>query len=186
MRSMDLPPRRPLDDFDDPAVTARVLPGVPDGRARSPSELFDNLRLRLSELAANHPSAHGQADRPEPAGRYRPAGQDAPLGTDQDDRGAAPETRGAEDMRQGDTLPLGGGAVMQGFEPGDAGQSGAPDQAILAARMVSDSFAGAAETGALAMMNFAAEIGSAEAYAPWFMSGEGAMPWWAAGDDLWG
>jgi len=171
MRSMDRPARRPLEDGHDLAMEP-VCQGVPDGPARSPAELLDNLRLRLSELPANHPSAAGQADRPESAGRYLPAGRDAPPGTDHGDRGTAPEGRGAEHMRQ--------------REPGDAGRAGALDEAILAARMVRDSFAGAADSGALAIMDFAPQIGPAEAYAPWFMSGEGAVPWWAAGDDLWG
>jgi hypothetical protein len=77
-----------------------------------------------------------------------------------------------EDTRQGD--------------PGDAGRASAPDEEILAARMAWDIFASAADTGALAMMNLAADIDPSEAYTPWFMSGEQAVPWWAAGDDLWG
>jgi len=44
----------------------------------------------------------------------------------------------------------------------------------------------AADTGALEMMNLAAEIGPSEDYMPWFMSGEQEVPWWAAGDCLWG
>jgi hypothetical protein len=196
MRSMDMPRRRLLDDLQDSADTARVWPGVPDGRARSPAELFDNLRLRLSELPVNHPSTPRQAGRSDSAGRRvlsewtaradgaprtcdgatagsdGPAGQDTPLGTDQDDRDEAREARGAEDTRQGD--------------PSDASRAGAPDEAILAARMAKDTFTGAADTGALAMMKLAAETGPSEVYPPWFMSGEQAVPWWAAGDDLWG
>jgi hypothetical protein len=193
---MDMPRRRPLDDDHEPVEAARCQPGVPDGRARSPSELFDNLRLRLSELPANHPSAPRQAGRPEfaghrepsewtaradpavrpgdgaRAGSHGPAGQDSPLGAEQDGRGEAGGARGAEDTRQG--------------APGDAGRAGPLDEAILAARMATDAFAGAADAGALEMMNLAVENGPSEAYMPWFMSGEQAAPWWAAGDDLWG
>ena len=193
---MDMPRRRPLDDDHEPVEAAGGQPGVPDGRARSPSELFDNLRLRLSELPANHPSAPRQAGRPEfaghrvpsewtaradpavrpgdgaPAGRDGPAAQDSPLGTDQHGRGEAAAARGTEDTRQG--------------EPGDAGWVDPLDEAILAGRMARDAFAGAADSGALEMMNLAAEMGPSEAYMPWFMSGEQAVPWWAAGDDLWG
>ena len=190
-----MPRRRPLDDLQDSGAE-RVWTGVPDGRARSPSELFDNLRLRLSELPANHPSAPCQAGRPEfaghhvasewtatggpavrpgdgaPAGMDGPAGRDSPLGADQDGRGEAREAVGARDTRQG--------------QPGDAGGAGPLDEAILAARMAKDAFAVAPDTGALEMMNLAAEIGPSEDYMPWFMSGEQEVPWWAAGDCLWG
>ena len=196
MRSMDTPARRVLNDVHDCGAEARVFPGVPDGRARSPAELFDNLRLRLSELPANHPSAVRHADQPAAAGdralsecsttadldlragdsrrggRKESAGHDSPLGTDQDDRGASPTVGEAGDTRKG--------------EPGDASRAGPLDEVILAARMARDTFSGAADAGALAVSNIAAEIGPSEAYAPWFMSGEGTVPWWAAGDDLWG
>lgn len=196
MRSMDRPARRSLDDAHDFTAEPRVFPGVPDGRARSPAELLDNLRLRLSELPVNHPSAERRACQPPSAGHRAPSDwnatadadlragddaqaggkvpdrQDSPVGTDQDDRGATPMPPRAEDTLE--------------REPDNAGRPGPLDQAILAARIAGDAFAGGADTGALAMTNFAAEIGSSEAYAPWFMSGEGAVPWWASGDDLWG
>src|SRR6266852_2304535 len=78
MRSMDTPPRRPLPDDADPAEEARVRPGAPDGRPRSPAELLDNLRLRLSELPPNHPSAPRPAGRLEPPDRAMPPGRPAP------------------------------------------------------------------------------------------------------------
>jgi hypothetical protein len=196
MRSMDTPAGRSFKDVHDFTAEARVSPGVPDGRARSPAELFDNLRLRLSELPASHPSAMRQAGQPAsagdralsdcstttdpdlrtgdgaPGGRKGSARHDSPLGTDQDDRRATPAMRGAEDTRTG--------------EQGDAGRAGPLDEVILAVRMARDTFPGAADAGALAMTNIAAEIGPSEAYAPWFMSGDETVPWWAAGDDLWG
>ena len=173
MRSIDTPAGRPLDDFHDLPAEARARKGgVPDGRARSPAELFDNLRLRLSELPASHPSSPRPADRPESAGRYGPAGQDAPLDQDQDDRRATPVVGGPQDTRQG--------------ERRDTGRAGRLDEAIVAARIARDTSAGAVDTGALTMKSFATELNSSEAYAPWFMSGEEAVPWWAAGDDLWG
>jgi hypothetical protein len=52
--------------------------------------------------------------------------------------------------------------------------------------MARDTFAYAADASALAMMDIAAGMDPSEAYMPWFMSGEQAVPWWAAGDDLWG
>src|SRR5215469_3232734 len=50
MPALHPPPDRSLDAKQDP-------PGDRAGNPRSPAELLDNLRLRLGQLAENHPSA---------------------------------------------------------------------------------------------------------------------------------
>ncbi len=81
MHSMDLPRGRLDRSFGQPSereaeTDSRARAWVPDGSARSPAELLDNLRLSLSQLADNHPSSprnrHAPGDRGAPADRRGP------------------------------------------------------------------------------------------------------------------
>jgi hypothetical protein len=87
MHSMDLPRGRLDRSSGQPGEPAgetdfRATRWAPDGRARPPAELLDNLRLRLSQLADNHPSAprrrHAQRDYGEPRGWPEPRGWGEP------------------------------------------------------------------------------------------------------------
>ncbi|MGI9008995.1 MAG: hypothetical protein ACR2FU_22870 [Streptosporangiaceae bacterium] len=78
----------------------RPLRGGQDERARPPEELLDNLRLRLSHLAGNHPSAPGAARGAGGDGRRRAEPADG-------DPGSAGDGDPAADCSAGD--PLGGG-----------------------------------------------------------------------------
>jgi hypothetical protein len=92
MHSRDLPPNRSLDDSRDPPS------GIVDGRSRSPAELLDNLRLRLSRLPENHPSAFRKADdrREAPAETDVDRWSDG-VGASQDD-GPAPDGGSLADL----------------------------------------------------------------------------------------
>jgi len=192
MRSMDTPPSRPLPDDPDPAEEARVRPGVPDGRPRSPAELLDNLRLRLSELPPNHPSAPRAAGRVEPSDRARPSGrpapadQPAPPGEPEPSGQAEPPGQRAPDERaaaDGARRPEGSGD-SRGPQPDDADGPGLVGEAIRAARMAGGALASTADASGQAMMNLADQVSPSDAYRPWFMSGEPGAPWWAADNDM--
>ena len=166
MRSPDLPPNRSLDDNLDP-------PGGADGRARSPAELLDNLRLRLSQLPENHPSAFRQADEwrlPE-----RDAGPWAAAPDRRSSRGSADELRGSADA---------GAEVGVGASQADvaAPAGGSLADLIRAVRDTGDSLAESIGDGVLGDIATLPPGTHAESYRPWFMSGEPGVPWFAAGD----
>jgi hypothetical protein len=210
MRSMDLP-RRSLsqlsdqrlqgpapDRFDVPVPrqpeNGRVWPPVErDGRARSPEELFDNLRQSLSDLAARHgfvprdrdprmqwdappdydayldPDIHrageAQRDRDVPYDRDPPCDRDSPC-----DR-YPPYENG---VGYGDAPDFDG----SGNDGADRGR-GFWD-AIRAPGELNDAFAGLAAIGPSGEMGLFADHGYEEPYRPWFMSGDPLAPWWAA------
>ena len=106
MHSMDLPRGRLDRSFGQPSereaeTDSRARAWVPDGSARSPAELLDNLRLSLSQLADNHPSSprnrHAPGDRSAPADRRSPRDRDAP-----EETGPADDWDGLEEMGPAD------------------------------------------------------------------------------------
>jgi hypothetical protein len=150
MRSRDLPPNRSLADNYDQS-------GAADGRARSPAELLDNLRLRLSQLPENHPSAMPESMQERDSEREWPAGNDS---LRDERRPDAPEPQ--------DDGPIAGGGTL-----GDL---------IRAIRDTGDSLAGSIGDGMLGDLGaFPGGIPS-EPYRPWFMSGDPGVPWFAADD----
>lgn len=212
---MDQPPSRPLPAAAEPgAEHARPerLPGQRpwDGRARDPAELLDNLRLRLADLAANHPS-HPASPADERAGRSWPAGGRGgpePPGT----RERAPAAGGPDckadqagtGQRTGDGAaaadgPGGGRERAEDAAQASGGRRDLTGGAARAARLAADRRAGPADLlggpggwpgpaadaagalDALGSLGWAARPGHADPYRPWFMTGEPASPWWAAG-----
>jgi hypothetical protein len=189
MRPMDMPLRHPLgkdqdrprgpagpDAPDRPRAgdragwldgPAREGAGWPDGQARSPAELLDNLRLRLSELADNHPSH--RPDRAEPRVESR-ADAESKAG---DWAGGGEQPR-REDLARADDQTGAGGRIL-------------PDwiaEAIRAARF--DDRAFALTDSMQAALDLPGTGGPGDPYRPWFMAGEPGSPWWAAEDGLWG
>ena len=180
MRSMDVPARGPGSG------------GEPDGQARPPSELLDNLRLRLSQLAENHPSAAPQlaetgrgpaespprpSDGPDPAPeRGELTGPDA---VPEQDEPAGPAAAADGEAGAGEQ-PAGAGEQAAGAgEDGRSGPDGTPGGGLG-----DDLLAGSGAAGALGGRDLPGLRGTAEAYRPWFMSDEPGSPWWAAGQDL--
>jgi len=214
MRSIDLPrslldrsagqPSEPTGE-----TGSRARPWVPDGRARPPAELLDNLRLRLSQLADNHPSAprsrHPRADWGAPRDwgppRGWPASGDgdgpgdwgAPRDSDGPGDWDGPGDRGVpEDRRwrpeqdasagEGEAAErdIGSPADQPADTDAEAGGFGGLADAIRAASRLSDAFPASVDGGWLGEMSLFASGGQAEPYRPWFMSGEPLTPWWAA------
>jgi hypothetical protein len=184
-----MPPDRSLADNRD-------LPRALDGRARSPAELLDNLRLRLSQLPENHPSAFRETylgpeasvgrgrdgkftPRPQPwpeRDRLRDAAQyDGPR--DYGPRDYGPARDGFRDGGAQDGAQQNDGRVPAGGSLGDL---------IRAVREAGDTLADLADDGALGDIDLypGAFPGSAysEPYRPWFMSGDMGTPWFAAGE----
>jgi hypothetical protein len=180
MSPTDLPrPSRPL-------VTESGPPGgYPeqhlDGAPREPAELLAELRLRLSRLADNHPSAGAG-----PAGyrRTRDSPPDVGLPWQADSPREGYLADGRELLREGNA---GEGNLADGR---DLPREGNASEGELADRGESPALAGPPEdpgaewfrspAGALPEAEFA--LGSraqAEAYRPWFMSAESAVPWFA-------
>ena len=173
---------------------SRARPWAPDGRARPPAELLDNLRLRLSQLADNHPSAQRNRYTPGDWGEPRDRGAPADFG-DARDRGE-PADRGAPgDWRwrpEQDAWPGEGEAAGQDTggpadrpadaDDGQAGRLGGLADAIRAASRRGDAFPASVDggLGVLGETSLFANRGLAEPYRPWFMSGEPSTPWWAA------
>jgi hypothetical protein len=103
MSPMDVPgPSHPLaGSFDERRAGDPRRPYPDRGAARSPAELLDELRLRLSQLPENHPSAprekgdarpRGWPERPEPPERPgRAARPDRPERPDGPERADLPE-----------------------------------------------------------------------------------------------
>src|SRR5215470_16714548 len=78
MRPIDVPSHRWLDQGNGGDEDWLAGSRAPDGRARSPAELLDNLRLRLSELPGNHPSAPRAEDRQYDSDRAAPRSRGMP------------------------------------------------------------------------------------------------------------
>jgi hypothetical protein len=176
MKEMDLPgQRRSLDPrAGDPASDPpqAYRPWRPaDGSARQPSELLAELRLRLSRLADNHPSAapydQSSADRrhdiPAQERDSRRPADSAEIGPDQDPVADADQESSA-----------GLAAPDQESSPGLA----APDQddgwhswQADTTEPFDDWHQGELELGL---------PDESDAYRPWFMSGELSAPWFAA------
>jgi hypothetical protein len=172
----------------------RARPWAPDGRARPPAELLDNLRLRLSQLADNHPSAQRNRYAPGDWGEPRDRGAPADRGDARDrgepaDRGAPGDWRwrpeqdawpGESEAAEQDTG--GPGDRPTDADDGQAGRLGRLADAIRAASRRSDAFPASVDggLGVLGETSLFANRGLAEPYRPWFMSGEPSTPWWAA------
>jgi hypothetical protein len=164
-------------------VGMRAMDG-PDGGARTPSELIDNLRLRLSQLAENHPSAPRSAEPGrwpgEPSAR-RPGWAEAvaareqfagPVDVPEHDEVAGPVAAVDE--------TIGGSEQAIGDERTGAGGDGLDGSGGLAG----DVLAAAGDGGALGELDMPGLRGASEPYRPWFMSGEPGAPWWASGEKL--
>jgi hypothetical protein len=139
--------------------------GGPDDRARPPRELLDNLRLRLSQLADNHPSAPGYR---RPAGQPTEDGADAAAGHDGDaGQGDGGSAGVFGDLDKGSDVPAGREASStDGDRPADAVRAAAA--------------AVASGLGVLATMELPAGGRHAgDPYRPWFMAGEPGSPWWS-------
>jgi hypothetical protein len=147
---------------------------VPDrGQARSPAELLDNLRLRLSQLADNHPSA---PRRGEPGERPLRDGADAvPEGAELARPDVMPEG-GDESGRDGSG---GGGPGIDGPDGGGPG-GGGPD----GGEPDGGGAGGPMARGGLGDLDLPGLRAASEAYRPWFVAGEPGAPWWVASDDL--
>jgi hypothetical protein len=140
--------------------------GGPDERARRPEELLDNLRLRLSQLAANHPSAPGEGNGHGERVRDRyPAEPDE----------GWPDEGWPDDSRRGENQP---GAEepesVPGQDPASQGGPGGGQRGPAA-----DSLRPAAGPGVLATMQLPGRGRDGGQYRPWFMAGEPGSPWWA-------
>jgi len=148
---------------------------VPDrGQGRSPAELLDNLRLRLSQLADNHPSAprrgetgHGPGEPPLRDGADAVQEGGEPARPD-----AMPESG---ELGQPEVVPEAGDGSGRGAPGGDGPGGDGPG---------GDGPGGPAARGGPGDLNLPGLRGGSEAYRPWFMSGEPGAPWWAAGEDL--
>ena len=142
-------------------MSPRDLPRFSDqDRTRAPGELLDELRLRLDRLAAGHPSSG--RDLPDES-----AAEDEQAWEADEDWDAADA---AEDLELDRDLPDGpaaDGGMPGGHAPPDAGRAGRP--------------ASAADGGSGQLA--AGRPGGGDPYRPWFMTGETATPWFAAGDD---
>jgi hypothetical protein len=204
MRSRDLPPNRSLDD-------SRDLPSSVDGRARSPAELLDNLRLRLSQLPENHPSSFREADDTRDESTETDvdsAGSEPELARDsaQRSRQAWPERNDSLGDERWSDLPASEdsmspqgsagescGSADAGVEvgvgtsqdDGPAPGGGSLADLIRAIRDTGDSLAESIGEGVLGDIGtLPGGIGGihSEPYRPWFMSGDHGVPWFAAGD----
>ncbi len=177
MRPRDLPPDRSLDRSSDEDLADSDSPRGPDGGARPPSELLDNLRLRLLHLSDNHPSAVRDADvsaRGEPP--HPGDSHDSDHSGDShhsDDAGEVAdhgERKGNDEDSPDDAPAHGGGAsltdLIQAIKEASDGLSWATDDAW---------------PGELELFNGG---GSGDPYRPWFMSGEPGTPWFVASEDL--
>ena len=167
MRSPERPPNRSLDDSHDRA-------GPPDGRARPPAELLDNLRLRLSQLPENHPSAirHTSHDgRPAcaPGGAPHDQGPLDPLAP----RDRILPSESSEDLGGSRATP----ARQDG---GQAPSGGSLGDLIRAVKEAGDALAGSADAGAFSDVDMFLGGSQSEPYRPWFMAGEVGTPWFAA------
>jgi hypothetical protein len=216
MRSMDLPRRslsQPADQrFQGPEYGRVDLAGPrqpehgrdwsPADRgdhARSPEDLFDNLRLSLSNMAARYapercrdvgpdrdapPGHHANPDAttcaPDAPERVTAGDRDAPRGHDMPDdegvgRGDAGDLADPVGAGRGDDL-----AEREAADDAGADHGGGVWEAIRAARALSDAFPGLAAANPYEDLGIFADHGYEEPYRPWFMSGDPSTPWWAA------
>jgi hypothetical protein len=153
MQPRDLHPNRSLDKTWD-------LPSGADGRARSPAELLDNLRLRLSQLPDGHPSAARATSDIQP-GRLT---QD-----NNEDRSWQWPPRSAADGAD---------------DSGSLSAGGKLADLIKMVRDAGDGLAEWADGDVLADIERFPGDARYEPYRPWFMSAEPFTPWFAAGEDL--
>jgi len=170
MRSRDLPPNRSLDDSRDPPS------GIVDGRARSPAELLDNLRMRLSQLPENHPSAFRKADnlREAPAETDVDRWSEVPAPADS----TSPQDSTDESRASADAGVEVGVGTSQDDSPAPGGGSLA--DLIRSIRDASDSLAETIGEGMLGDVGTLPRGIHSEPYRPWFMSGDPGVPWFAA------
>jgi len=167
---------------------------APDGRARPPAELLDNLRLRLSQLADNHPSAPrrrpAQRDWGEPCDWVEPRDRDArgdrnPLG-DWDapwDRGWRPEQEAWPGEGVADEPHIGSPADQHAdADDAQAARFGGLADAIHAASQLSDMLPASPGPGMFGEVRWPGIWADTEPYRPWFMGGDPWSPWWATDD----
>jgi hypothetical protein len=162
MTSRDQPANRSLD--------GRTTPG---DRARPPEELLDNLRLRLSQLADNHPSAPREWEpdcwrEDDDAGHPVVASDDR---LDEVTRDGSAQGGSFADLHC--AVDLTGSQGRAG--PGRSTLTQAAGWAADAAR------AAGGGVGALATTELPVRGGTGDPYRPWFMAGELGSPWWASG-----
>jgi len=170
-----MPANRSLDNSHDRA-------GPSDGRARPPAELLDNLRLRLSQLPENHPSAirHTSHDAPatsEHGGAPLDQGPRDPIAPQ--DRISVSES--SEDLG-GSREPEDLGGPREAAARPDDGQArggGSLGDLIRAVKEAGDALAGSADTGVFSDVDVFLGGSQSEPYRPWFMAGEAGTPWFA-------
>jgi len=206
MRSMDLPRRslsQPSDQrFHGPEPDGvdlagprqpehgRACPPANRGdQARSPEDLFDNLRLSLSNLAARYAPERcrdvGQ-DRDTPPGYH--ANPDANTrAVDARERATAghPDAPRGHDMPDDQSAGRGDAGDLDEHQAGDttaANHGGGVWDAIREARALSDAFPDLPAADLSGDSGIFADHGYEEPYRPWFMSGDPSTPWWAADD----
>jgi hypothetical protein len=199
MHPRDLHPDRSLDKSWD-------LSSAADGRARSPAELLDNLRLRLSQLPENHPSAlrdtsdvqrgaanwdDGARSRQHPGESLRdwPRGRQASaeLSAARDDKGwpdfmaphdkVSPPGFADESRRSAE-------ASADAHDDGSPPSGGSLADLFRAARDACDALAESADAGVLGDIEVFPGNARYDPYRPWFMSAEPLTPWFAVGDGL--
>ena len=149
MPELHLPPDGSLDAKQDP-------PGDRAGNPRSSAELLDNLRLRLAQLAENHPSAVTGC------GRARQFESERALPHERDDHG--PREQACDD--QGDSVGH------------DTTRGGGFADLVRGVKDVAGALSGSQGTEGPAEIGLAASR-SADPYRPWFMAGDPATPWFA-------
>jgi hypothetical protein len=186
MSARDLPHDRSLDEdhesravpdraAPDRAATDRAVPdrAVPDsGAARSPAELLDNLRLRLSQLPENHPSA--VRDPAPERDRRKDRLADRPV-DDAIERSEASAEGGGEQVAEPEA-----GADDPGSDDPRGADRGSFADLIRAIKEAGDeaSLSGA-DLSAFGEFGLFAGSGGADPYRPWFMDGEPGTPWFA-------
>lgn len=157
--------------------------GGPDDRARPPEDLLDNLRLRLSRLAGNHPSAP-RDQQPRRGARADAAGpaSDPPEGREPGNR------TGQDTSAQADAVPASqedghsagvGGAASRAGDQVAGGRGRQAEEARAGEALRTALTAAATGMAVLATMELPSRTGRGEAYRPWFMAGEPASPWWS-------
>jgi hypothetical protein len=138
------------------------------GAARPPSELLDELRLRLSSLPGNHPSSTRGAAQD----RVRADWTGARSGPDQGGPGEPPVPGEGNVARE----PVPGGHTDAASDRAGTippGPEGGPDASGWAPFQWPDAWTAELPLG---------WRDETDAYRPWFMSGEPAAPWFAAPD----
>jgi hypothetical protein len=202
MSARDLPQNRSL-------AESQEARSIPDRAARAPGELLDNLRLRLSLLPDNHPSAardpapereRGDRRQPrEPGAGTREGGAGTPEGgADSAGSGSAgaPPDRDRSDgpardrsdglARDRSDPPQDDPGEREEDEPAgradDSASAGGGSLAdlIKAVREAGDALSpSGADMNTLGEFGLFAGSGSADPYRPWFMDGEPGTPWFA-------